>query len=178
MPSANGLPTGTDPDHVQGRGGVRPRLQPERLRPLVWARPLGQRPYKDEYARAKKHLSKTKDYAIIQRLEKSKETITLREGTKLTDTAYNPHSKEVEWNPYSALIVPAAASRAPRLGSSMSSIMPTGTSRITKGDYDKEELRVIKGSETRAARQFKESTRTTPNSDAYHLYKVEHSDMR
>jgi RHS repeat-associated protein len=150
-------------------------------RKIVFA-PGSSQKFKDEYARARKYLSKTKDFAILKRMEDSKETITLREGTKLTDTAYNPHSKELVWNPYSALITPGGGKQSPALGLlhelDHAEKHLKDPSKFNAIPYEQEELRVIKGSETRAARTLKEGTRTTPNSDKYHLYTVEHSDMR
>ena len=140
--------------------------------------------FKAEYARARKYLKGIKAAdAVFAKLEKSKEVFTIREGFKLTDTAYNPHSKEIVWNPYSALRT-SNGTQTPALGllhegdHAAKHLQVKTTAAYNKLDYHKEELRVIKGSETSAAKARKEGTRTTPNVNPSQLYKVQHSDMR
>jgi hypothetical protein len=87
------------------------------------------------------------------------------------------------WNPYSALITPEGGKQSPALGllhelDHAEEHLRLGTTEYLKQDVRAEELRVIKGTETKAARKLGEGTRTSPDTDIHHLHKVEHSDMR
>ena len=149
--------------------------------------------FKAEFARAIRYLNKGKASGIIAELHKRKEIVYVSEVTTTEETydAFYKYDRTLKaplitWDPYCALITEKGKSQTPALGILHEADHALGylkdpvafTNRANTKDKqydDNEERRVIKGSETRAAKKLGEGVRDSHGGkDAF----VKHSDEK
>ena len=142
--------------------------------------------FKTEFTTAITYLNKGKASSVISQLEKRSETITVKEGAALSDVFYDPSTNTITWNPYSALKTTGGKTQSPALGllheadhaleevSQPARFKKNQAASVTAYD-NLEEKRVIKGTETRAAKKLGEGTRTDHRGTDF---KVKHADEK
>lgn len=93
------------------------------------------------------------------------------------DDSYDPRTRTVDWDPHSALATTSGGRQSPALGlgheldhATISSAVRDAGSAISDPVYDdREELRVILGSERHAARMLGEGIRHDHSGTTYHV---------
>ena len=149
--------------------------------------------FKAEFARAIKYLNNGKSSAIIANLHKRKEVVYVREVSEAAGGEDGFIRKDedlnaptIDWDPYSALTFGDGLSQSPALGFLHEADHALGylkdpdgfNARSLESDIeydDQEEMRVIQGSETSAAKKLGEGVRHGHGGDSKI---VDHSDER
>ena len=142
--------------------------------------------FQAEFARTVAYLNAGKASGLIAQLESRTEVISIKEGTALSDVFYNPSSKTITYNPYSALRTTAGGTQSPAVGflheadhalQHLSNPAKFSSDKATTDStYDTaEEKRVITGSEAKAVAKLREDTRKDHGGKEY---RVPHADTR
>ena len=144
------------------------------------------RAFKAEYSRAVRYLQAHGASGMVSRLAARKEIVTLKEGVGLNDNFFTPSSKEITWNPHSAMTTTSGGKRSPanklshEADHALAEIREPVAKAARKATSDPvftnlEEKRVITGSETRVATKLGEGVRKDHGGTSF---KVPHSDRR
>jgi len=149
--------------------------------------------FKAEFARTIKYLNNGKSSAIIANLHKRKEVVYVREVSEVAGGEDGFIRKDedlnaptIDWDPYSALTFGDGLSQSPALGFLHEADHALGylkdpdgfNARTLESDIeydDQEEMRVIQGSETSAAKKLGEGVRHGHGGNSK---TVDHSDER
>ncbi len=129
------------------------------------------------YKAAKRYLSRdSAERAIFHNLERARVHVHLRSNSH-DDDSYDSSTRTIHWDPYSALRTTQGGRQSPALGLGHEADHATaGTGKLIDGwnhanrSYDDaEERRVIRGSETHAARTLGESVRHNHAGTSYRV---------
>jgi hypothetical protein len=132
--------------------------------------------FKAQMRAAVKYLNKGHASGNLAQLQKSKETIYIKEISNGKDR-YDPDEKTIYWDSKSALACSNGTKQTPALGlgheaeHALGDINGTAASDAFDGSpyEDAEEKRVIEGWETRSAKSLGEGTRTDHGGTAYNV---------